>query len=266
MGCNAFSIIRKFEDKLHPMPLKERVEHASYRLRTQLDKLEHMYSRLQQRDRDLFQRCIGAQVSKDLGRAKIYANECAEIRKIAKVVLGSQLALEKVILRLETVEEFGSIMSQMAPVMSIVRETKAKIAGVVPQVANELDEVNSLLGDLTDEAGEVTAPSISIEATDGEAKRVLEETGAVAEQRLRDQFPNLPSLEPDTIGAPTKIAESTIGEVSTIDKLQDGVYEYARKHDGELDIRTCADSLGASPGDVKNALERLRDAGKVILE
>ena len=102
-----------------------------------------MYSRLQQRDRDLFQRCAGAQVSKDLGHAKIYANECAEIRKIAKVVLGSQLALEKVILRLETVEEFGSIMSQMAPVMSIVRETKAKIAGVVPQVANELDEVNT---------------------------------------------------------------------------------------------------------------------------
>lgn len=266
MGCNAFSIIRKFEDKLHPMPLKERVEHASYRLRTQLDKLEHMYSRLQQRDRDLFQRCVGAQVSKDFGHARIYANECAELRNIAKVVLGSQLALERVILRLETVEEFGSLISQMAPVMSIVRETKSKIAGVVPQVANELDEVNSLLGDLTAEAGEVTAPTASFETTDEDAKKILEETGAVAEQRLRDQFPNLPSLESDATPTSTKIAEPTIGEVRAIDQLQDGVYEYARKHDGELDIRTCADSLGASPGDVKNAIERLRDAGKVVLE
>lgn len=283
MGCNAFSIIRKFEDKLHPMPLKERVEHASYRLHAQLDKLEHMYSRLQQRDRDLFQRCVGAQVSKDLGRAKIFANECAEIRKIAKIVLGSQLALEKVILRLETVEEFGSIMSQMAPVMSIVRETKAKIAGVVPQVANELDEVNSLLGDLTDEAGEVTAPNISVETTDDEARKVLEETGAVAEQRLRDQFPDLPTLEPEQAPPKPLVPESAMPIIPSVppppidppndnprpppvDKLQEGVYEYARMHDGELDIRTCADSLGASPGEVKNALERLRDAGKVIFE
>jgi division protein CdvB (Snf7/Vps24/ESCRT-III family) len=263
VGCRAFSIIRKFEDKIHPVPLKERIEHASFKLRAQLDKLEHMYSRLQQRDRDLFQRCVGAQVSKDIGHAKIYANECAEIRKIAKVVLGSQLALEKVILRLETVEEFGNIMMQMAPVMSIVNETKSKIAGVVPQVASELDAVNSLLGDLTDEAGEVTESSMPIETTDMEAKKVLEETGVVAEQRLRDQFPDLPSLE---YANHPRIAEPAVAGAGASDSLQAGVYEYARKHEGELNIRTCADSLGASPEDVRNALERLRDAGKVVFE
>lgn len=261
----AFSFFRKVEDKLHPEPLKERIVHASFRLRSQLEKLDHMYSRLQQRDRELFQRCVGAQVSKDPGHAKIYANECGEIRKIAKVVLGSQLALEKVILRLETVEEFGEIMVQMAPVMGIVKETKSKIAGIVPEVATELEEVNDTLADLTNEATtEVTSTSMPIEATDGEAKKVLEETGLIAEQRLKDHFPDLPSFEATV--APVKIAEAIVAPPEQFNgDLKEQVYKYAREH-GEMSITSCAKDLGASPEAIHTALERLRDDGKIVIE
>ena len=37
---------------------------ALFRLGSQKEKLEHMSSRLQQRDKEMFQRCIGAQLSK----------------------------------------------------------------------------------------------------------------------------------------------------------------------------------------------------------
>ncbi len=262
----AFSIFRKFEDRIHPVPLKERIEHASFRLHAQLEKLEHMYTRLHQRDTELFQRCVGAQLSNDPGHAKIYANECGEIRKIAKVVLGSQLALEKVILRLETVEEFGSIMMQMAPVMSIVKETRSKIAGVVPQVANELEEVNNMLGDLTYEAGEVSTTSLPVETTDEEARKVLEETGAIAEQKLRDHFPDLPSIEAQTPIRVETMPEPANSIPNMEDDIEDQVYQYARKHDGELSIQTCAQDLGAPPERVKVALQRLRDNGKVVIE
>jgi division protein CdvB (Snf7/Vps24/ESCRT-III family) len=261
-----FSIFRKVEDKLHPVPLKERIEHASFRLHAQREKLEHMYMRLHQRDTELFQRCVGAQLSNDPGHAKIYANECAEIRKIAKVVLGSQLALEKVVLRLETVEEFGSIMTQMAPVMSIVKETKSKIAGIVPQVATELEEVNNILGDLTYETGEVTANSVPIETTDVEAKKVLEETGLIAEQKLRDHFPDLPSIDAQHTQGIEAIPELANALPSMETDIEDQVYEYARKRDGELSVESCAQELGTSPEEVKTALQRLRDIGKVVIE
>ena len=257
-----FSIFRKVEDKLHPVPLKERIEHASFRLHTQLDKLEHMYTRLHQRDTDLFQRCVGAQVSNDLGHARIYANECGEIRKIAQVVLGSQLALEKVILRLETVEEFGTIMSQIAPVIGIVKETKSKIAGIVPQVANELEEVNNMLGDLTVETGEVTANTLPIETTDGEARKVLEETGLIAEQKLHEHFPDLPTLEPTQVAVP----EAAVSIPDMEADIDDQVYEYARKHDGQMSLESCAQELHASPVQVKTAIQRLRENGKVVIQ
>ncbi len=262
----AFSIFRKVEEKFHPVPLRERLEHASFKLHTQLEKLEHMYTRLQQRDTELFQRCVGAQLSNDPGHSKIYANECAEIRKIAKVVLGSQLALEKVILRLQTVEEFGSIMSQMAPVMSIVKETKSKIAGIIPQVATELEEVNNMLGDLTYEAGEVTANSVPIETTDAEARKVLEETGLIAEQKLHDHFPELPSIEPQSPHLVEAIPEPASAIPDMESGIEDRVYEYARKHDGEVSVQSCAQELGTSPIEVRTALQRLRDTGKVVID
>jgi len=263
----SFSFIKKFEDKMHPVSMRERIDHATFRLHAQLEKLEHTYSRLHQRDTELFQRCVGAQVSNDFAHAKIYANECAEMRKIAKVVLGSQLAIEKVILRLETVEEFGSIVAQMAPVMSIVKETKSKIAGVVPQVASELDEVNNLLGDLAAETGEVTSTELPTEATSDEARKVLEETGLIAEEKLRDHFPELPSLDARTSHTVDQVAETTTPATSGLDgDIEGQVYQYAREHDGQLSIQSCADDLGTSPEEVRNALQKLRDNGKVVIE
>jgi division protein CdvB (Snf7/Vps24/ESCRT-III family) len=250
------------EDKIHPVPLKERITEASYRLQAQLDRLEQMYTKLQQRDRDLFQRCVGAQVSKDTDRARIYANESAEIRKIAKVVLGSQLALERVILRLETVRDFGDMMVQLSPVMSIVKDTKAKIAGIVPQVATELEEVNDTLADLANEATtETTITNMPIEATDDDAKKVLEETSLVAEQRLRDHFPDLPNLE--TSGS---VPVLEMGSGNGDPDFENKVFEYARQHNGKFSVHVCAKDLGASADLVQSALEKLRESGKIVIE
>ncbi len=247
------------------MPLKERIEHAIIRLGAQRDKLEHMSSRLHSRDQELFQRCIGAELAKDYAHAKLYANECAELRKIAKVVLSSQLALEQVVLRLQTIEEFGQVMVEMAPIMGVVRETKGKIAGVVPQVAGELDEVNTMLNDLSLEAGEVTGTSgPSLEPTNEEAKKVLEETSAIAEERLRQHFPELPELESYQHGSPL-LEPVGSGPVVTI-PFEDQVFAYVKQHGNELDLHHCSRELGAPAERIKDALLRLSEQGKIRLE
>lgn len=262
----AFSIFRKVEERLHPVSLKERIVQASFRLHSQLDKLEHMYTRLHQRDQDLFQRCVGAQVSNDPGHAKIFANECAEIRKIAKVVLGSQLAIERVILRLETVEEFSDVMVELAPLMAIVNETKSKIVGIVPQVASELDEVNSMLGDLTDEAGEVNTTSMPIEAGDEEARKVLEETGLIAEEKVRDHFPDLSTVESPNPSRTEQIPELATQIPDMEVDTADVVFDYAKRHNGEFSVTSCAHDIGKSPEQVKLALQKLRDSGRVTIQ
>lgn len=259
-----FSIIKKIEEKVHPIPLKERIAHALFRLNAQREKLDQMSSRLQQRDQEMFQRCIGAQVSKDFAHARIYANECAELRKMARVVLSSQLALEKVILRLQTVEEFGDILVQMAPIVGVVRETKGRIAGVIPEVANELDVVNNMLSDLTIEAGNVETKDLNVDLSNEEARKVLHESSIIAEQKIKEQFPELPSIEvPAETLENEQIAVTESGETVS---FEDHVYEYIKSHDGDLSLSQCALDLGTSTDDVRKAVERLREQGKIVIE
>jgi len=190
------TVFEKIETKLHhppAPPLRQRVTTALYKLKVQNTKLERTGDNMQTRDQELFDRCVKATVAKDSARAAMYANEIAEIRKVARIVIRSQLALEQVALRLETVEELGDMMVTIMPVTAVVRALKNDLAGIIPEVASELSGINEILDSVVIEAGEVTGSSIDMKASSEEARRVLNEANAVAEQRMKEQFPALPA-------------------------------------------------------------------------
>jgi division protein CdvB (Snf7/Vps24/ESCRT-III family) len=149
---------------------------------------------MQQHDRDIFAKCVNSQVAHDTARAAMYANECAEVRKMAKVTLQCQLALEQVSLRLETIEEFGDVARMMAPVASVVHSIKNQISGVIPEVGFELSEIGEVLNGFVLEAGEATGSAgYDMEASGTEAQRIMSEANAIAEQHMKERFPDLPA-------------------------------------------------------------------------
>lgn len=155
-------------------------------------------------DREIFDKCVKAEMGHDNARAAMYANECAEVRKMAKVTLQCQLALEQVTLRLETIQEFGDIAAMMGPVASVVRSIRSQIAGVIPEVGFELGEVGEMLNGMVMEVGDTYGNSYDVEAASGEAQRILTEAGAIAEQRMKERFPELPATSvatPERSGA-----------------------------------------------------------------
>jgi division protein CdvB (Snf7/Vps24/ESCRT-III family) len=239
-----------------------------------------MSARLQQRDKEMFQRCIGAQLSKDTAHAALYANECAEIRKMAHLTLSSELALERVILRMQTVEEFGDIMAQIAPVIGVVRETRGRIAGVIPEVANELGEVNNMLSDMSMETGQVGEDQgFDMSASSSEARKVLEESSAIASQQMKERFPELPMpearqqapvLEAAT-PTPPRIPEQKIPIAITTSgteeaPLEDRLLDYIKSHNGELSLNNCSAELLVPSEDIRRSLQRLRDGGKIVMD
>ena len=180
--------------KFHHKPsMKEQVSSALYRLNVQKNKLEAATMRMQQHDKDIFAKCVNSQMAHDTARAMMYANECAEVRKMAKVTLQCQMALEQVSLRLETVEEFGDIARMMAPVTSVVHSIKNQISGVIPEVGFELGEIGEVLSGVVDEAGDISGTSYDVNASGEEAQRILGEAGTIAEQHMKDRFPELPA-------------------------------------------------------------------------
>ena len=188
-------LFTRIEGRIRPSDksVKERINAAVFRLKAQQNKLELANLKMQQRDRELFKKCIDAQLTKDTARASMYAEECAEIRKIAKVTLQCQLAIERTTFRLEAVQEFGDIAASMLPVTGVIRSLRTQISGVMPEVSYELGLVNETLNDIVVEAGEATGTMSKPEATSQEATKILAEAGAIAEQRMKEKFPDLPS-------------------------------------------------------------------------
>ncbi len=229
-----------------------------------------MSTRLQMRDKEMFQRCIGAQLSKDTAHAALYANECAEIRKMAHITMSSELALERVILRLQTVEEFGDVMAQLAPVIGVVRETRGRIAGVIPEVAGELGEVNSMLSDMSLETGEVQDQDIEMAASNIEARKVLEESSVIASQQIKERFPDLPTPTAH-LATETRIPVAvTVGgeeeELPSGPPLEERLMDYIKTHNGELAINSASTELSVPTDNIRRSLQKLKEDGKIVLD
>jgi division protein CdvB (Snf7/Vps24/ESCRT-III family) len=176
-----------------PQPLRERISFTIYKLKVQQGRLEQAYQRMQTHYNGLFRRCTNAVLAKDSARASIYANECAEIRKMCQTILRGQFAIEQVVLRLETVEEFGDIAVEMNPVANVINSIKGNLAGVVPEVSYRLGEIGNTLTDLVMDSGRVTATSWNVITSGEEAEKILEDANAIAEQKMKERFPTLPA-------------------------------------------------------------------------
>ena len=174
-------------------PLKMRLIQAQYKVRSMISRLDAYIARMQERDKTLFERVVEAQMSKDYTRAAMYANEVAEIRKITKQLLTTQIALEQVSLRLETITELGDVYVNLIPVMGVINELKTALKGVMPELSIELAELGDGLQEVVIEAGEFSGVGSVGVASSPEAKKILEEAAMIAEQKMKEQFPELPS-------------------------------------------------------------------------
>ena len=200
------SFLSRIEDKLgvHQQPLKERLALVTYRLRTLRNKIESNGLLMQRRDRELFDKCVAARTSGDAERANLYAEECAEVRKIAKIVLQSELAIEQLIFKLETAEMLGDIAYLVHPVKTVVATVGEHVKHLMPEVSFELGQINESLDGLVVDAGGISDTMTPIAPT-AEAEKILSEADALAEQKIKSRFPTLeptPSVVPTSSSHP----------------------------------------------------------------
>jgi len=141
---------------------------------------------------DVFRKCTNAVLAKDSARASIYANECAEIRKMCQTILRSQFAIEQVVLRLETVEEFGDIVVEMSPVAGVIGSIRGHLTGIVPEVSYRLGEIGDSLNDLVMESGGASSMSWNVISSGEDAQKILTDANTIAEQKMKEKFPTLP--------------------------------------------------------------------------
>ncbi|MEC7711366.1 MAG: hypothetical protein VX587_03555 [Thermoproteota archaeon] len=192
---NKESISQKFMGTVKPeAPLKHRLDVAQKKLQIQISKLGETEQKLQQKDSIFMDKIVEATKTNNQAYAKMYANELAEIRKTNKTVSNAKLSMEQVQIRLNTVSELGDVVVTLSPCMSLIKGLSTSLGGMMPEVADSMQDLSSMLGDI------VTGSTITNEGTMGEfttqnneAQAILNEAQAMVEGQTIQNMPEPPA-------------------------------------------------------------------------
>jgi division protein CdvB (Snf7/Vps24/ESCRT-III family) len=249
---------------------KENMNIAIHHLKASAEKLRRNSRALNRKNQKLFQKCIDYKLNNKPARATLYANECAELKRLAQLTLSSELALEQAIVRLETINELSDVMGSVLPIISIVENTKDRLVSVIPSISERLGDVTQMIQSSIVEMGSTPHLSSTHSKLPFEAKKILEQANSVAGERIRDKFPELPTELTATHEHKIKIpvALSATGESIPLSSssIKSSVYNYIKDHNGELSVLQCASHLGVIPTAVEQAILKLQDEGKILLE
>src|SRR5205807_4847816 len=115
-----------------------------------------------------------------------------------------------------------------------------------------------------------------VQTSSDEAKKVLEESSAIASQQMKERFPELPSPEPrQAIAVPRPQAPEpripiavTSGGVEEEPELplEERVLDYIKSHNGELSLNSASEELAVPADDIRGSLQKLKDDGKIVMD
>ncbi len=238
-------------------------------------------------------------------KAAMCATEIAEVRKLVKFLYNVQLAIERVVLRLETIKELGDIVADLKPALKLLQGVSQELFQVLPDVSSELNTVNQTIQD-TLHATKLTADEsvIPVGKKTEAGEEILKEVSCFMEQKLTETLPEPPVTE--SVQKPVKektpirelvaltASSSQVFSKKTVEEtgfdpektlltyrksevkefslkvekpcLEDVLMEYVRKTNGEIDLSQCSNELQTSNEEIERALENLGTKGKIKIE
>lgn len=192
-------------------PIKPKLEYAVRQINTQITKLDQTSQKLKNRDANIFNNIVASLSKHDKSHATVYATELVEIRKMNKIVTQSKLALEQIALRLNTVSELGDVVITLTPAMGIIKNIQSGVMNILPEAEHEISEISSLLSGILVDAGQIGDNNINFANSNPESRQIMAEASTVAEERMNNQFPDLPS---------TTNPSSTTNSLSSKNKIE----------------------------------------------
>ena len=187
-----------------PPPIRDVATKSITTLKIQQGKLDQASYRLKQRDRILFETCMGALKKNNKEKAAICATELAEVRRLVKFLYSVQLAIERVILRLETIRELSDIVVDLKPALKLLQNVSSDLFQVLPDVSTELNTVNDTIQETlhaTKLRNDESVIPVGQKTEGGE--EILKEVSNFIEQKVAQTLPEPPvAAPPKKIKAP----------------------------------------------------------------
>ncbi len=248
---------------------------------------------------------MGALKKNNKERAAVCANEIAEVRRLLKFLYNVELAIERVILRLETLKELSEIVVDLKPALKLLQGVSQELFQVLPDVSAELNNVSSAVAE-TLYATKINADADTLVPVGNKTaggEEILREVSTVLERKIADTLPEPPTTVPapelkektplrqlvalsassseivgrrsaeavgqDSAQTVFSYKKSEFKEISLTMKkpsIEDMLLEYVRKSNGEIDLTRCSSDLKTSSNEIEKALESLGNKGRIRIE
>jgi division protein CdvB (Snf7/Vps24/ESCRT-III family) len=125
-------------------------------------------------------------------RAKALANELSNIRRVKRTTQNVSLALEVVVIRFSTINEFAMIMETINPTIELIKDIQRDISNVVPSANGVISEVNSITSDVLFNSNIKLDTNKVPTPVDTEAISILNEVEEMLEDEAKVRLPEIP--------------------------------------------------------------------------
>lgn len=187
-------------------PLKPTMESAKNRLGIQTQKLDTLLEKLKSKDRALFNQIVTHLQNHDSQQSKMLSNELSQVRRTIKTISQLKMSLEQVHMRLESTIDIGDALTALKPAVGTLSKVKTGLSGLMPNVDVELGEINDVFSDIMVNANSTSDIGFALNPSGGDMTNILAEASMVAEQRVTDNFPDVP------MGTYNRNTRSSVGE------------------------------------------------------
>lgn len=126
-------------------------------------------------------------------KAKILATELSNVRRVRRTTQHTGLALEALVIRFSTINEFATILDTIDPTVEMIKGIHSELSKAMPAAGSVLAEVSSVTSDvllnsnIQAEAGRISTP------VDAEALSILNEIEGRLEDEAKSKFPEVPT-------------------------------------------------------------------------
>ena len=192
---NGMNLSQKFLDKIKPeTALKNRINVAEQQMGCQISRLEQAHGKLKQNHDNIFKKIVEAKLTRNESRARTYAIELQEIRKIKNKIGDAKLAMEQIKLRLGTVSELGDIVVTLSPCMSLIKGLVPSISGLMPEMHASMQDLTNTFGDLLTDSS-LTSETLEPQYQGNtDTEMILQEAHDVLEGKTKTAMPEPPNI------------------------------------------------------------------------
>src|SRR5918911_3186016 len=128
-------------------------------------------------------------------RAKILATELINVRRLRRNTQHTGLALEAVVIRFSTINEFAAILDTIDPTIEMIKGIQADLTRAIAATNEVLSEVSTVTADVLLSANIKADARIST-PMDTEALSILHEVEGTLEDEAKARLPEVPSSIP----------------------------------------------------------------------